>query len=268
MRLPLVLAALTVLLAAGCSEAASPPAPPASPGAGLEAGSGGVVASVIDGNTLKLATGVTVRLVGLLAPAGPPFLGDTASWPLADAGRRKLAELTRGRTVHLWYGGRHKDRYGHLLAQVVGDNGLWIQGAMLKAGLARVETFADNRALADKMLVLESQARRAGLGLWANAAYRVRDIAGLDRDTDSFQLVEGQALSVAHRGRRTYINFGDDYRTDFTLTIPDSARRSFVAAAMEPEILAGLHMRVRGWVDKFNGPMITVTHPEQIEILE
>lgn len=264
MRLPLVLVTLTVLLAAGCSEAAPPP----SPGAGLEAGPGGAVASVIDGNALKLTDGTTVRLTGLLAPARPPFLADTAPWPLADMARRKLAELTRGRQVYLWYGGRRKDRYGHTLAHVVRDDGLWIQGAMLKAGLARVETFADNRALADKMLVLESQARRAGLGLWADATYRVRDIAGLDRDADSFQLVEGQALAVAHRGKRTYINFGADYRTDFTVTIPDSARRLFTATGFDPAALAGLHMRVRGWVDKFNGPMITVTHPEQIEILE
>ncbi len=27
-------------------------------------------------------------------------------------------------------------------------------------------------------------------------------------------------------------------------------------------------VRVRGWVKRFNGPLIEVTHPEQIEVIE
>ena len=30
----------------------------------------------------------------------------------------------------------------------------------------------------------------------------------------------------------------------------------------------GGRVRVRGWLKSFNGPMIEVTHPEQIEILK
>jgi len=30
----------------------------------------------------------------------------------------------------------------------------------------------------------------------------------------------------------------------------------------------GKTIRVRGWIKKFNGPLIEASHPEQIEILE
>ncbi|MGB0057600.1 MAG: hypothetical protein WBQ20_12780 [Methyloceanibacter sp.] len=39
------------------------------------------------------------------------------------------------------------------------------------------------------------------------------------------------------------------------------------AAGVDAKALAGMKLRVRGWVEWRNGPMIHVTHVEQIEIL-
>jgi micrococcal nuclease len=39
------------------------------------------------------------------------------------------------------------------------------------------------------------------------------------------------------------------------------------AAGVDSKALAGKKLRVRGWVEWRNGPMIHVTHVEQIEIL-
>jgi hypothetical protein len=41
----------------------------------------------------------------------------------------------------------------------------------------------------------------------------------------------------------------------------------FKDADVEPLSIKGKHIRVRGWLKKSNGPKITVTHPEQIEVL-
>jgi hypothetical protein len=32
--------------------------------------------------------------------------------------------------------------------------------------------------------------------------------------------------------------------------------------------LQGVRLRARGWLRSFNGPLIDITHPEQIEVLE
>ena len=46
-----------------------------------------------------------------------------------------------------------------------------------------------------------------------------------------------------------------------------AALRRFAADEFDIESLAGLRIRVRGWIKSFNGPMIDATHPEQIEVL-
>jgi hypothetical protein len=42
---------------------------------------------------------------------------------------------------------------------------------------------------------------------------------------------------------------------------------AFKAAGIDPKALAGKKLRVRGWVEWRNGPMIHATHAEQIELL-
>ena len=130
-----------------------------------------------------------------------------------------------------------QDRYGRLLAQVYRDDGLWIQGELLRLGLARVRVPADTRALASDMLAIEDEARRNRRGLWRNPRLRVRTVRELGRDLGSFQLVQGRVLDAERRGDRWYLNFGDDWRSDFTVVIPAYALPDFVAAKLDPYAL-------------------------------
>ena len=81
------------------------------------------------------------------------------------------------------------------------------------------------------------------------------------------QLVEGKVLKAARIKGRVYLNFGDDWKTDFTVTIGVPARRMFREAGTDPLSLEGKRIRVRGWLKRYNGPMIAATHPEQIEVV-
>ena len=47
--------------------------------------------------------------------------------------------------------------------------------------------------------------------------------------------------------------------------LPDLHRHLFHAAI---DRRGNQFLRCRGWLERFNGPRITVTHPEQIEVLE
>ena len=132
---------------------------------------------------------------------------------------------------------------------------------------ARVFSVADNRALAGDMLALEGEARAAGRGLWADPYYRVLSPEKAAEALDSFQLVEGKVARVSTAHGVTYVDFGADWREDFSLTIDAQARRRFIAAGLAPDSLAGRRVRVRGWLKSRNGPSIDVTHPEQIELL-
>jgi endonuclease YncB( thermonuclease family) len=232
----------------------------------LQDGGTARVAQVVDGDTVTLEDGRQVRLVGIQAPKLPLGRAGFQSWPLADTARQALAELVEGRAVELGFGTRREDRHGRLLAQLYAGE-LWVQGEMLRRGLARVYTFADNRLLAAEMLSLEKEARADHRGLWGEPFYRVRQAGSLEvREAGSFALVEGQVLQAEAVGPRFFLNFGADYHTDFTAVIGPHARKLFTAAGIDPAGFAGRLVRVRGWIESYNGPMIDITHPEQIEL--
>jgi endonuclease YncB( thermonuclease family) len=253
-----ILRVLALFLAA----AAACPARAASPVAE------GRVAAVIDGDTLTLSDGAEVRLVGIQAPKLPLGRSGFRPWPLGAEAKAALESLSLGREVALAYGGAPIDRHGRLLAHVTVRGGAWVQGEMLERGLARVYTFADNRARAAEMLARESRARAARRGIWTHPFYAVRGAADPDRiPVGGFELVEGTVLAAAVVRGRGYLNFGPDLKTDFTVSIAPRSLRDFGGTAAVAAY-RGAALRVRGWVDKRNGPMIDATHPEQIERLK
>ncbi len=227
----------------------------------------GIAIEIVDGDTLVLDGGVQVRLVGIQAPKLPLGRRGFRTWPLAEQARQALSRMTLGRTLALGYVGRRIDRHGRLLAHLSDGAGRWIQGALLAAGMARVYTFPDNRKRAAEMLALEAGARAARRGIWDHRFYRVLDQAETARHVDTFQLVEGRVLNTAVVRRRGYLNFGPDWRSDFTISISPGSMRRFKSAGPGLERYKDMRVRVRGWLKSYNGPMIEATHPEQIEVL-
>jgi hypothetical protein len=89
----------------------------------------------------------------------------------------------------------------------------------------------------------------------------------LGRLTHSYQLVEGTVLAVGEGGGRLYLNFAEDWRRDFTISVDRKDAPAFAAAGIDLKALAGKRLRVRGFLAWRNGPMIEASHPEQIELL-
>ncbi len=239
----------------------------------LPASETGTVASVIDGETLQLTDGRTVRLIGAKAPMPPLGWRGDDPWPFVDDAREALEALAANQQVELRLGGSRIDRHGHLLAQVYvvsGDERLWLQQALIAKGLARVYSFPDNRACVAELLAREAEARDKRVGLWGSSLYRVAsalDLKRLGRLTHSYQLVEGTVASVGEGGGRIYLNFAQDWRRDFTVSVDRKAAPAFAAAGIDLKGLAGKRLLVRGFLAWRNGPMIEASHPEQIELL-
>ena len=233
----------------------------------LPAAATGRAVEIIDGDTVRLASGREVRLVGIQAPKLPLGRRGFAEWPLAGEAKAKLESLAAGHTLTLHHGGAAQDRHGRLLAHLTRDGGaVWLQGEMLRAGLARVYSFPDNRALVAEMLTLEREARQARRGIWGDRYYRIRKPEETGRDIETFQIVEGRVLKAAATKERSYLNFGEDFRSDFTVSIARRDLKLF-GRGYDPVSLEGETIRVRGWLKSVNGPMIEATHPEQIEVL-
>jgi endonuclease YncB( thermonuclease family) len=240
------------------------------------------VTGINAGETLILEDGRAVRLAGVLTPKR------SRSGPEADARTKMETELTSlvmGQKVSLHLDERERDRYGRVLAQIMmhDETGrpVWLQAQLVEAGLARVISFESNRLCVKALLAIESAARDTKKGLWGSGFFAVRQADAedvLDRLARSYEIIEGRVSNVAQIKGRTYINFGDNWRRDFTAFIPSKRGQEFRGAGgqaaderineAELKSLKGRLIRVRGWLKNYNGPSITVTHPEQIEILD
>lgn len=235
----------------------------------LVSGGIGTVAAAVDPETLRLDDGRSVRLAGIDVPKRAAAYDPN----YAAAATYLINQLTQGRQVELLQDKRKSDRHGRLLAQLRladGDGGPddWLQGALLARGLARVMSLPGNTAAIAELLRIEAAARAAGIGLWSDPNYQVLTPAAIAVGVNGYQIVEGMAVDAAFFGGRGYLNFGDDYKTDFTITYDARARRLFEQAGLDPLALKGRRIRARGWLEYFNGPMIELSHPEQIEVLE
>jgi endonuclease YncB( thermonuclease family) len=186
-----------------------------------------------------------------------------------------LAALVSEADVVLRQAGPQKtDRYGRTVAYafVTRDGAEQsVQADLIDAGLARVAARAGTHGCATELLRRESDARRAKLGLWARSYYDLLDAgspAAVLAEQGRFALVEGQVVSVRESGATIYVNFGRRWTEDFTVTILKRNERSFTSAGLEPKMLAGRRVRVRGWIEERGGPSIEAARPEQIELAD
>ncbi len=255
------------------SQQAPATATPSTTSCELTDGEDRTVARVIDGETLVLDGGTELRLIGALSPRAFDTAGEITDWPLADRAREALEQMAAGRTVRLAFAGRRTDRYARLLAHVfvgTGSDRVWLQGELLKKGLARAYALEGSTPCLSDLIAHESIARERAAGLWAETIYAVRsadDISTLLRLAGTFQIIEGKVANAADVRGTTYINFGEDRRQDFTVVLRPQARRAMTAAGLKPEDLNGRRVRVRGWIERRGGPLIDLPHPDAIELL-
>lgn len=165
-------------------------------------------------------------------------------------------------------GTQAQDRDGRILAHIVRDDGVWVQKEMLRRGFAHVYTFPDNRQLAAELFAAERAARAQRAGIWADATYALRatDPEALAKEAGTFQIVEGRVVDAAEVQGRVFLNFGADYRTDFTATIVPESVGMFAKAGFDPLALKDKVIRVRGYLRNYNGPTMDLTPLEQIEV--
>ena len=210
------------------------------------------VQHILNGDSFLLADGRTVRLAGIMAPA-------------AEALERILAN----KPVILE--NQVPDRYGRIAADVYiadGARKIWLQEALVRAGTAFVYPPLGTEFGLEALLKAERAARKDRLGLWGQAAYADIPADKATSQIGHFAFIRGVVLNAARVKNRVYLNFGEDWKTDFTIEIAAHDLRAFKAADVDLLDLKGKMVRVRGLVQSMYGPMIEITHPSQLEILD
>jgi len=250
------------------------PEPQATAACELKPGPTRSVVRVIDAETVQLDDGRQVRLIGALAPHSPDLGNDADLWMPDENAVTALRALVLGRTVELGYGGRKQDRYGRQLAHLfLNRDGrrVWVQGELLSNGFARAYGLPGSYACIRELLAHEQVARDAHAGLWTNGAYAIRNAKRsrvLLRERNTYQIVVGTVARVKVTRARTYLDFGKDWRKDFSVGVDTKILRANPEWAETLASLEGRRVEVRGWIDYSFGPFIRIEDPSQIAVIE
>lgn len=119
-----------------------------------------LVRQVVDGDTVVLSDGRSVRYLGINAPE--------RRQPFHSKAQQLNRMLTKARTVRLEFDRVREDRYGRLLAYVyVGAE--MVNARLLKEGLAHVFVIPPNLKHYERFLQLQEAAQRARRGMWRHS---------------------------------------------------------------------------------------------------
>jgi endonuclease YncB( thermonuclease family) len=130
-----------------------------------------LVRRVFDGDTIDAVGVGRVRLLGIDAPeVGHGFDNDA---PFGREARDRLASLVLGRWVRLEREGNGTtlDAYKRHLAYVIREDGLFVNAALVRDGLARVSARVPLSRLGE-LRRAESEARALRRGLWGQTPRR------------------------------------------------------------------------------------------------
>lgn len=231
-----------------------------------------------DGTALTLEDGRTIRLADIGVPRAELY--ETIAGEKAVPQPPALAELEPGRSLLVSVQSDTPDRWGRIAAHVSLPGNLsgdaaapaeWLSGHLVANGRAFVLPGDGETACIDALYALEADARHARRGLWRDPAHRVwmADDERLSEEaTGAWRIVSGRVVSVGVTKTNHYLNFGRDWNTDFTVTVQTRDVERFAAAGRHPEGLKGRLVRVRGWLRKWNGAVIEVTRPGEIEVID
>lgn len=194
------------------------------------------IQSVEAGPVLITTNGERLRLANLRTPDEPSIL------PLLTT-----ALLNKDFVVKR---SPRANRWNEVTAQLTPDP----RPELLQQGLAQL-------SLSDAALsAAEASAMAAQKGLWARPCCRLLTAEEAAQQHDVWRVVQGTVKDVTARGQTTYVNFGTDWRTDFTLSLSATlARRSNAAS------LIGQTVIVRGWITLRGGGLMTIRTPAQIK---
>ncbi len=156
--------------------------------------------------------------------------------------------------------------YGCMVAHVESDQGVSIQHALLQQGLAAVTPscgLASPDACA-AWLALEDEARRSELGLWRDPKQQLQQASSIVEPVGRNSLVEGQVVRTSSNDRYVYLNFDQEWRTDFTIR---QRQKLLKKSNVEPDVFDGKNLKVRGFVQESHGPLINISNLKQIEVI-
>ncbi|MCF7873099.1 MAG: thermonuclease family protein [Candidatus Omnitrophica bacterium] len=227
------------------------------------------VKKVVDGDTIILSTGEHLRYIGIDTPEsrikkGAQFVYDPQ--PFAREATQFNKKLVEGKTIRVEFDIDKKDRYGRLLGYCfINDN--FVNKELLEKGYATLYTYPPNVKYVEVLAKAQKQARQSNRGMWG--VYQAISPQQAHRFINQIRTVKGKVLTTYQSNKCTYLNFGPDYKTDFTVVIFNNTLDYFHQNGINPaDFYRGKTIEVSGRIREYNGPEIIINSPEEIRVIE
>lgn len=221
------------------------------------------VVYVYDGDTVKLADGRKLRLIGI----DTPELGRNGAppQPYAIRARERLRALlsAQGNRIGFRHDRMRYDRYQRTLAHVYLPDGSNAAAELLRRGLGTALVVPPNLWKLGCYQAAERQARERRRGIWGLPQYQPVEAAEIDPGARGFRLVTGRVVKVSRRRGSLWLRLDGPV----VLRIKHGDLRYFRAA--RPARLAGRRVLARGWLHGYRGTLfLNVRHPAALQVVD
>lgn len=231
------------------------------------------ITRVIDGDTLVLENNRHLRLIGIDTPeirkkTDTGFIYDPA--PFSLEAKEFVKNLAEQKEARVEFDLEKKDKYNRLLGYCFikkDRKEILLNEEILKEGFAVLYTFPPNVKYVDKFIKAQRQARKKQKGLWG--AYQVISPPEAHKFIGQIRTVRGKVLSTYRSEKVIFLNFGQGYKTDFTVVIFKKSFKYFYSKSISPDLYyRGRIIEVTGRIREYNGPEIIVNSPLEINVID
>lgn len=227
------------------------------------------VIEAVDGDTVRLANGRLLRYIGIDTPEVRIKRGGSFHYqpqPFALEAKQLNKELVEGKNIRIEFDVEQTDKYGRLLGYCFIDD-TFVNAELVKNGYAVLYTIPPNVKYTDLLYRMQKQAQSLKRGLWGT--YEVVSHLDAGKYINQIRTVKGRVLNTYKSAKCLFLNFGTDYKTDFTVVIFNNSLNAFYQRDINPEnFYTGRTVEVTGKIRQYNGPEIIVNTPYEIEIVE
>lgn len=196
------------------------------------------VRQVVDGDTVRLTDGRSVRLIGINAPE----VGrkGRSSEAFAEAARQRLQALVKASDGQLGLvpGVEARDKYGRTLAHLYSRTGDNLEARLLSEGLGYRVAVAPNVSLTVCQQQAEQAARQARAGLWRRSPV----LPATEVERSGFAVIGGQVTDIKRNRGGIWIEI------DRALVLQVAPRLQRTFPANFTDALHGQPVEARGWV--------------------
>lgn len=219
------------------------------------------VVHVYDGDTVKLADGRRVRIIGV----NTPELGRDGApdQPLSLEGRRYLERLLGPSSrIALRFDTQLRDKYGRMLAHAYIDSSKEsLTAAQLREGAGTLIVVPPNVWNWECYAAAESAARDARLGIWALPAYQPKLTSGLPAGFNGYAIVQGRVARIGRSRDALWINFDGRFAVRIARSDLDYFRET------DFDRWPGRTLQARGWIrpGKDDGLVMDIRHSSALD---